>query len=400
MADRYESANADSLSLFASEGDADAARVSAVVPSTVTAAEMLSGFTPELKNRALTGTQSIVVLVESRSGADDSLSVFAPEGRVGCVESAALAHPIVDPLGAFAAEGSAHPVDAAPRTNTIPSLTLAGYACTQPSPAARSRVASWGMRSAAAFLIGALGTLGVLRRLEHPGSLPPLEHRPIAVQSAALLIAVPEFKRSAVDLEKPDPVSPIAVERDRPMGSARATSPPTITADRPPDRAINHPPPLDGAVVGSASVAATRGADAPIPAAAVAPASMTILPASDESAVRRTVERYAHAYQDLDVDAAASVWPSVDRRTLSRAFAALKSQDLAFDACDITVDAARAIASCRGTLQIVRRVGSPAPIRAEQQWVFRMRRLSGDWKIDDVSAVQMTAATRGDDGSE
>jgi hypothetical protein len=127
---------------------------------------------------------------------------------------------------------------------------------------------------------------------------------------------------------------------------------------------------------------------------------MTILPASDESAVRRTVERYAHAYQDLDVDAAASVWPSVDRRTLSRAFAALKSQDLAFDACDITVDAARATASCRGTLQIVRRVGSPAPIRAEQQWVFRMRRLSGDWKIDDVSAVQMTAATRGDDGSE
>jgi hypothetical protein len=138
--------------------------------------------------------------------------------------------------------------------------------------------------------------------------------------------------------------------------------------------------------------------DAGTPAPAVRPA----IPAerehlSEERAVMRTVDLYAHAYEKLDVEAAAQVWPSVDRRTLSRAFAALKTQGLNFHSCAIVVSEAQATARCRGTLKIVRKVGSPVPLTAEQEWVFRMQRLSGTWTIDQVSAVQLTvAASRGD----
>ena len=427
MADHHDGADVDSLSLFASEGDADAARVFAAGRSTVVAAGMLSEFAPEVKDRAYTGTRSVVVLVESGSATNDSLSVFAPES-VESAEASGRDHPMLDPLRAFVAEAAA--TSDAPRVNAIPRLTLSGYACTPLVTGVHSPVVSWTMRGAGAFFIGTLVTFGVLQRLEQHGALPPLQQRPIAERAAALPITIPEIKSLTVRVEKRDPVSPLMTEHDRSMAAARSTSPGRLLVDDPSDRATNHavrtptasaqpsvtpqrnetirtlapsvdqPRNLEAPGEGGRPFNATHRPDAPIPASAVVPVSMTGLPASDESAVRRTVELYAHAYQDLDVHAAASVWPSVNRRTLSRAFAALKSQDLEFDMCDITVDAARATARCRGTLQIVRRVGSPAPVRAEQEWVFRMRRLSGDWKIDDVSSMQMMAVTRGDHGGQ
>ena len=48
----------------------------------------------------------------------------------------------------------------------------------------------------------------------------------------------------------------------------------------------------------------------------------------------------------------------------------------------------QATADCRGTLQIMRHVGNSAPITAEQQWLFTMRRLAGRWVIRDVSVSQ------------
>jgi hypothetical protein len=66
----------------------------------------------------------------------------------------------------------------------------------------------------------------------------------------------------------------------------------------------------------------------------------------------------------------------------------LKSQGLEFQSCAITVTDSRATASCRGTLEYVRKVGNPAPLTATQEWVFKMRRSGNDWKIDEVSASQ------------
>ncbi len=108
----------------------------------------------------------------------------------------------------------------------------------------------------------------------------------------------------------------------------------------------------------------------------------------DETAVRETLQSYADAYEQLDVDRTAAVWPTVDRRALTRAFDTLKSQGMAFDNCSVAVTGDEANAQCRGTIRVVRKVGSAVPLESEQEWSFRMRRLGTDWKIEEVSAAQ------------
>ncbi len=125
------------------------------------------------------------------------------------------------------------------------------------------------------------------------------------------------------------------------------------------------------------------------PMAAVAPVgglSEVSLSAVDADAVRQTLGHYVTAYAELDVVAAAAVWPSVDRRALSRAFATLKSQGLVFDQCDVSVEGETASARCRGKIQYVRKVGAPAPRVASQQWLFKMRKVGAEWKIEAVNA--------------
>jgi len=111
----------------------------------------------------------------------------------------------------------------------------------------------------------------------------------------------------------------------------------------------------------------------------------------DEDAVRETLQDYEHAYRTLDVVAAVDVWPTVDRRALARAFGTLKSQGLAFESCEVRVAASSATARCRGTVEYVRKVGSPAPQFGHQEWVFKMRKLGSAWKIDEVMASQVSA---------
>jgi hypothetical protein len=113
---------------------------------------------------------------------------------------------------------------------------------------------------------------------------------------------------------------------------------------------------------------------------------------AEESAVRRALHSYKEASEELDVAATASVWPTVDRVALTRAFATLKSQGLDFRTCAITVNDARATANCRGTVQFVRKVGNSVPLTWEQQWIFKMRRFGADWKIDAVSAAPAPTA--------
>jgi hypothetical protein len=127
------------------------------------------------------------------------------------------------------------------------------------------------------------------------------------------------------------------------------------------------------------------------PAAAAASAAISSA-AIERNAVLHTLRDYEEAYQALDVQATAAVWPSVDRRALARAFATVKSQGLAFDQCDVQVTETIATARCRGTLQYVRKVGSPVPRSAHQEWLFRMRKLGSDWKIDGITASEITAS--------
>lgn len=113
-------------------------------------------------------------------------------------------------------------------------------------------------------------------------------------------------------------------------------------------------------------------------------------PAREDEAIRTALNQYVSAYEDLDVQAAATVWPSVDRRALARAFATLKSQGLDFAGCQIRVTGLSATAHCVGTVHFVRKVGNPGPRAEDQEWRFRMQKLGPDWRIQDVSTTPST----------
>ena len=138
---------------------------------------------------------------------------------------------------------------------------------------------------------------------------------------------------------------------------------------------------------------------AEVPRAVVAPTSPAPPVIEDQAAVRETLDHYADAYAGMDVRATAAVWPSVDRRALTRAFATLKSQGLTFDSCNINVNDTSATAHCRGTVQFVRKIGSPTPLTAPQEWRFVMRKLGGTWTIDEVTATRGAMASARADGS-
>ncbi len=131
-----------------------------------------------------------------------------------------------------------------------------------------------------------------------------------------------------------------------------------------------------------------------IPALAESTATSTDMEAAEETAVLDAVEEYAQALEQFDVNAAAALWPSVDRRALSRAFASLKSQNVMFDDCDVAFAAATATARCHGTAHYVAKVGPSSPRTGRYEWLFKMRKRDDAWKIEGLSAWPMASAGR------
>jgi hypothetical protein len=105
-----------------------------------------------------------------------------------------------------------------------------------------------------------------------------------------------------------------------------------------------------------------------------------VVPAEDE--IEATLRRYATAYEQLDVNGAQAVWPSVDTAALERAFGTLESQRVQFNQCEVTVNRPTALAVCRGTVTYVPRVGAREPTRQSVQWTFRLRHTGAAWVIE------------------
>lgn len=124
-----------------------------------------------------------------------------------------------------------------------------------------------------------------------------------------------------------------------------------------------------------------------------AEAGPTVIPAArvdpvraEEDHIRAALARWRAAYSQLDARAAREIWPSVDASALERAFQALKSQDLRFDRCDLTVTGARAQAACRGRAVYVPRVGNQSPRATPREWTFELRKLDQQWTIASAHA--------------
>lgn len=134
----------------------------------------------------------------------------------------------------------------------------------------------------------------------------------------------------------------------------------------------------------SASAPLTVAAPAPEPVAytpAPRPAATVALANTDEADIHSTLTRFRTAYSELDARAARDVWPSVNARALERAFQSLKSQDLRFDSCSLTVTGVRAQAACKGRAVYVPRIGDQSPRRTTLEWAFELRKADQEWTI-------------------
>ena len=69
------------------------------------------------------------------------------------------------------------------------------------------------------------------------------------------------------------------------------------------------------------------------------------------------------------------------RAGLERAFQSLKSQDLRFDSCTMTVTGARAQAACKGRAVYVPRIGDQSPRFTSREWSFELRKADQHWTI-------------------
>jgi hypothetical protein len=315
----------------------------------------------------------------------DHLSVFSdesvsiPRWRVSSVAIPRWLAPtaLVFGVGILAAIGNTRalqPVTATPAAQAMAARTMllrrtpAQTAAAQAAPVGVSPPASPGPLVARAVTPPPAASLPTVRPAEVP--LPRVD--PISKPTLALVTQTSERSQKRVN-GNPTQVLPQSPQSE----------PAELVAAVPATSPVELPATIVGKTMPPSELA-------PLPNMTTAPAAV-VTPERD--LVLRVLRQYETALQALDVVATAAVWPSVDRRALSRAFGSLKSQDLAFDNCDIKTTGLTAVASCHGTAQYVTKVGRSAPRTEQQQWLFRMRKFGAEWKIDGVSATQVAAGS-------
>jgi hypothetical protein len=105
-----------------------------------------------------------------------------------------------------------------------------------------------------------------------------------------------------------------------------------------------------------------------------------------DASIRQLLQRYEDAYDHRDVRTAATLWPSLDQRALTRAFASLDRQDVSFDRCDIDASDERGSAVCVGTVRYVPSVGRGVEKEGRITWTFDLTRSGEDWRIAGLRA--------------
>jgi len=351
---------------------------------------------------------------------DDPLLEFAPnEPPDGVFQSSGDTRAVPPPVhneidglvDAISAGGrprvsSESPVIAEADDSSSAGVVVTPFALQQSRP---SVVHSAAFRYAACAVIAfALGTMiasSVLHRFEtssptialnQPAAMESPRTAPLVAPASSAAVTTPSVPVSTAPAIEREPVAvpntasdavPIAVPK-----RARVIAKPLPAAA---------PPRLDDAPRGNLDLAAVASLApatviAPPPAAAApAPAASAVsVVAVEQNAVLEILREYTRAYQALDVKATAAVWPSVDRRALTRAFSTLKSHQLELEDCRVTIADTSATSHCRGMVEYVRKIGSDTPRTGYQDLVFKMRKLGGDWFIDEVSASELAVARR------
>jgi hypothetical protein len=195
--------------------------------------------------------------------------------------------------------------------------------------------------------------------------------------------------------------APRAIAAARPVTPTPAPTPKLAATSKAAPAPMPTPPPVRLASARPAPIPSPAPTSAPPPAAVVTvalpdPAPEPLAAArpatpvaaalidrrpDDEADIRSTLARFRTAYSQLNASAARDVWPSVDARALQRAFQSLKSQELRFDHCSLTVTGARAQAACTGRAVYVPRIGDQSPRGTSREWTFELRKADERWTI-------------------
>jgi len=195
---------------------------------------------------------------------------------------------------------------------------------------------------------------------------------PAAAQPPAVTAVAP---RSTTSIEPSATTNPAVSSPPVSEAAATATPPPLPIATAPPlERTAPELPPS------VPPPAAAPPAAAPTPTATSEPAPAPKPAVPDETGVRSALAQYESAYSRLDANAAAAVWPGLDRRALARAFDGLESQRVDLGACDVRMVGETATAECTGSATWKPKVGGGTQSQ-QRRWQFRLRNSGGAWQI-------------------
>ena len=258
-----------------------------------------------------------------------------------------------------------------------------------------------------AFLRGGLGARGPLGTSLALSSLQPFQYPATSGQTP---ITAPAVLREDVAPSAPPSSSPRSTPSRTPAPSALRTNLPkpppeedpigsklvaafrkipeaTPTPGEPPAGRIpatedTLPPPT------TSRPTTDRATSTAVPPAPAAPTPETASSAADTKALDTLVGRYRQAFNNLDASALESVWPSVNARSIGRAFDQLDSQQLAFDRCDTQVRVAWATVTCNGRATWIPRIGNKAPRVESRRWTFTFEKLTTGWVIRQVQTTR------------
>ncbi|MGE3707490.1 MAG: hypothetical protein AB7I13_19635 [Vicinamibacterales bacterium] len=103
--------------------------------------------------------------------------------------------------------------------------------------------------------------------------------------------------------------------------------------------------------------------------------------------MRQVIERYQAAYEALDARSAQGIWPRVNAEALARAFAGLTAQELRFDDCGVDIRGTAALATCRGSVRYVPKIGRQEPRIDARVWTFSLEKQGPQWLIASARAA-------------
>ncbi len=318
---------------------------------------------------------------------DDGLDDFAPEpGRAEAAPSVVVVEP--QAVAGLVAESARHHATwRVVRAALVCAASLAAHelllpdqTAWLPAPNEASVVPITESRALAEVrttgTAATVGTAPVTNRADR-GETPVL--RRVARSASETPTSVAPASDTLAAAEAPAPPVPVAPEPSPAASPSIIPALPTID-----DIAVDASLPETAPAVVPALAPDARG-ERPPPAPPTA-ATSTAPRETDARAIEDVLGQYRQAFNRLDAGAASAVWPSVNERTLARAFDSLEGQDVSFDRCRIDVAVGQAEAACSGHARYVPKVGNRTPRAEAREWTFTLRKAESGWLIDRVDA--------------